>query len=70
MGVFDDWLMSVPGSVLDLEPGPDGKYDKIPLVTEVLYTLCNGDVDRFKAVVELMRLAYEEGGKHAVRARH
>jgi hypothetical protein len=61
---FDDWVMTVPGSVKDLQPGPDGKYHQIPLITEVLYTLCNGDVDRFKSVMELMKLAYEAGGKN------
>lgn len=60
---FDDWVMSVPGSVKDLEPGPDGVFHNIPLITEVFYNCCGGDVVKMKEVMELMRLAFAAGAQ-------
>jgi hypothetical protein len=52
---FSEWLMAAKSGTI----GPFGK--PMPLLTEVLYGVCQNDEGKFKQVCDMMQIAFEAG---------
>jgi hypothetical protein len=55
MGQFEQWFMKVKST----KEGPYGA--PMPLLTEILYDICNNEVEKFDRVCDMMELAYRVG---------
>ena len=56
MSPFDRWCYSAQSEIM-----MDGK--PLPLLTELLHRVCDGDEKRFTNAVEIMRAAFDAGAK-------
>jgi len=55
LDAFSEWLMAAKSGTI----GPFGK--PMPLLTEVLYGVCQNDEGKFKQVCDMMQIAFEAG---------
>lgn len=55
LDAFSEWLMAAKSDTI----GPFGK--PMPLLTEVLYAVCQNDEGKFKQVCDMMQIAFKAG---------
>lgn len=55
MDKFEQWFMKEKSTKDNLFGTP------VPLLTELLYNVCNNDVEKFDRVCDMMQLAYQAG---------